>query len=501
MFGRATHELRRPDAHAVHARETTERPSALGRAPYIEKMVAVARLASADVARVLVVDDDGDDAAEICACLESDGHSMDVVEGALAALDALDTGRFDIVVSAVRMRGTTGLELVDRLAKVRPLLPVILVTRGCTLAEAVAATKRGAYDYVARPLDVASLRAAVGRALLEQARRKSAPPPPSSSTSLRVEAFELIGAAAPMIALSDAIDRVALSSAPALVRGETGVGKELVARAIHARGPRRAAPFVAVNVAAIPSQLLESEIFGHVRGSFTGASVARRGVLLEADKGTLLLDEMGDMPLELQAKLLRVLQFGELRPVGADVPRRVDVRVIASTHRDLRALVDARMFREDLYYRLDVLPIHVPSLRERASDIPALVTHFLECARERAPSATVRALGAGALAALVRAPWPGNVRQLANVVERLVVFGREETVSEADVEALFGASAASLEPARSPSSDQPELLTLKQLGDAHVALVMRHTKGNKARAAQILGVNQATLYRWERKTN
>jgi two-component system response regulator HydG len=278
-----------------------------------------------------------------------------------------------------------------------------------------------------------------------------------------------------------------------IVRGETGVGKELVARAIHARGPRRARPFVAVNTSALPETLLEGEIFGHVRGAFTSAIQARRGLMTEADGGTLLLDEIGDMPLGLQAKLLRVLQFGEVRPLGSDRAHAVDVRVIAATHRDLAALVREGGFREDLYYRLNVLPVVVPPLRDRREDIPSLVAHFLAEARQRAPHSPVREVSAEALRVLTEAPWPGNVRELASAIERAVVFGTRAMVP---AEALRQETPADSGVPWSFRDEEP--WTLRRLSRAYTEWVLGQTAGNKERAAAILGIDLSTLYRWQR---
>jgi two-component system response regulator HydG len=323
--------------------------------------------------------------------------------------------------------------------------------------------------------------------------KRSRPPPPSFSN------VELIGEGPAMRSLQASIDFVAASRAPVLIAGGTGSGKELVARAIHARGNRRGKPFVAVNTSAIPEGLLEGEVFGHVRGAFTGAVQGRRGLLTEADGGTLLLDEIGDMPVSLQAKLLRVLQFGDVRPVGSDRSHHVDVRVIAATHRDLPALVRDGLFREDLYFRLNVLPVAVPPLRDRREDIPALAAHFLAAARQRAPHSPVRAIGPEAMRALVDAPWPGNVRELESVIERAVVFGTGESIG---LEGLL--SERSPESGKTGEqafpwsfrSDAP--WTMRRLNRVYLDWVLVQTGGNKERAAEILGIDLSTLYRWQR---
>jgi two-component system response regulator HydG len=296
-----------------------------------------------------------------------------------------------------------------------------------------------------------------------------------------------------MRTLQTAIDFVARSSAPVLVTGETGAGKELVARAIHARSSRCGRPFVAVNMSAIPEDLLEAELFGHVRGAFTGAAQPRKGLFTEADGGTLLLDEIGDMSLALQVKLLRVLQSGDVRAVGSDRPHHVDVRVIAATHRDLPALVKEGRFREDLYFRLHVLPVFVPALRDHREDIPALAEYFLAEACQRAPLSPVRSIGPDALRALSDAPWPGNVRELASSIERAVVFGVDEMIDANQLSLLQSATST-------PSWPFPSHApwTLRRLSRAYSEWVIAHTGGNKERAAEILGIDLSTLYRWQR---
>jgi two-component system response regulator HydG len=296
-----------------------------------------------------------------------------------------------------------------------------------------------------------------------------------------------------MRALQTSIDFVARSSAPVLVTGETGSGKELVARAIHERSARRERPFVAVNMSAIPQELLEAELFGHVRGAFTGAAQARKGLFTEADRGTLLLDEIGDMSLDLQVKLLRVLQSGDVRPVGSDRAHHVDVRVIAATHRDLPALVKAGRFREDLYFRLDVLPVFVPPLRDRREDIPALAAYFLAQASERAPESPVRSIGPDALRMLSEAPWPGNVRELASSIERAVVFGIDSMIDSNQLSVIRNGPTT---PAWPFPSNAP--WTLRRLSRAYAEWVLAEAGGNKERAAEILGIDLSTLYRWQR---
>jgi two-component system response regulator HydG len=443
--------------------------------------------------RLLIVDDDPEMREALGGLFAHAGHSCELVPDAASALELIDQQTFDAVVSDVIMEGMTGLELLDRIKMSHPALPVVVVTGAGGVAQAVDAIKRGAFGYALKPFDLEELAKVVARAL--DVRRhphevsRSAPPPDGAG------ALAMVGGGPAMRRLQTAIDFVARSSAPVLVTGETGVGKELVARAIHAQGDRSARPFVAVNTSAIPQELLEGEIFGHVRGGFTGAIQARKGLLTEADGGTLLLDEIGDMPFALQAKLLRVLQFGDVRPVGGDKVHHVDVRIIASTHRDLPALVKEGRFREDLYFRLNVLAVPVPPLRDRPEDIPALAAHFLAQARQRAPGSPVRSIGKDALRALSERAWPGNVRELASSIERAVVFGVDEMIDENRLSpaphAQEGSGARWPFPTNAP-------WPLHRLSREYAEWVLAQTGGDKQRAAEILGIDLSTLYRWRR---
>jgi two-component system, NtrC family, response regulator HydG len=442
------------------------------------------------IPRVLLIDYDDVARRDLARLLPRDRYACEVVPSAVAALERLGAQTFDAVIAEVHLADMQGLTLLERIKRARPALPVILVSSRGTVQEAVEAIKRGAHDYFSKPYAEAELVAAVDGAVA--GRRRSSSGTFCAPASVR-EGMGLIGSSPAMRKLQEAIERVAASSAPVLITGESGAGKELVAHAVHARSARRNGRFVAVNTSAIPADLLEAEIFGHVRGGFTGAAQARKGLLTEASGGTLMLDEIGDMPFDLQAKLLRVLQSGEVRPVGSDHAHRVDVRVVAATHRDLQSLIREGRFREDLFFRLDVLPIVVPPLRERREDIPALVAHFLAEARRRSPGSPVRSIAPDALEMLASARWPGNVRELASVVERLVVFARDERI---EVHHLFFLSKGP-EPA-------PELVpadaqwTLRRVTQAYTEQVLAQTGGNKQRAAEILDVDLSTLYRWER---
>jgi two-component system response regulator HydG len=441
--------------------------------------------------RVLIVDDDAEMREALEVVFAAAGHGCEIAPDAIAALEIVDRQTFDVVVCDVVMDGMSGLELLDRVKRTHPALPVIVISGAGGVSQAVDAVKRGAFEYLVKPCGAEELRRIVASAL--DGRKHPSESARLSHPSAPLGKHEIVGTGPAMRNLQTAIDFVARSSAPVLVTGETGAGKELVARAIHARSARRDRPFVAVNMSAIPEDLLEAELFGHVRGAFTGAAQPRKGLFTEADGGTLLLDEIGDMSLGLQVKLLRVLQSGDVRPVGSDRSHHVDVGMIAATHRNLPALVKEGRFREDLYFRLDVLPVFVPSLREHREDIPALAEYFLAEACRRAPMSPVRSIGPDALRLLSEAPWPGNVRELASSIERAVVFGVDEMIDANQLSVVRGPAPTQAWPFPSHAP-----WTLRRLSRAYSDWVLVETGGNKERAAEILGIDLSTLYRWQR---
>ena len=378
--------------------------------------------------------------------------------------------------------GNSEFELLKQIKGLQPQLPVIVGTGVISIPEAIEAVKHGAFQYVEKPFNVSELLGFIVQATTgSQPLRKTIPPP---RQVVDVAKGELVQASAIMRELVESIALVARSNAAVLILGESGTGKERVARAIHAGGPRANQPFVAVNTSAIPELLLESEVFGHVRGAFTGATQARRGLLLEAHGGTMLLDEIGDMPIALQPKLLRVLQFGETRAVGSDRIGHVDVRIIAATHRDLNVLVHEGRFREDLRYRLNVIPLVVPPLRDRREDILPLVEQFLREAQERTVASPVNAISDGAMNILAQASWPGNVRELENTIERLVVLGREAEVTPQDLTFLEEKPPGETWPAVEGAP-----WTLKQMNQRYLDWVLTRTGGDKSRAAGILNID------------
>ena len=442
--------------------------------------------------RVLIADDHIEMARVVADHLAEFGWDCQTVDGGAAAIAALGDTLPDLVITDLRMAEVDGLDVLDAARRSDPELPVVVMTAFGGIDSAIEAMRRGAWHYVTKPVRMDELRLHAERALRE--RRLS-----RENRALRAASREsmdaLIGRSAVMRRVYDLVDRVAPSPSPVLIRGESGSGKELVARAIHAGGPRRDAPFVAVNCTALPESLLESELFGHARGAFTGASAARSGLFVEASGGTLFLDEIGDMAPSLQAKLLRVVQLGEVRAVGADESRRVDVRLIAATHQDLEARLEAGTFRADLYYRLNVVPLVVPPLRDRSEDIPMLVDHFLAGSRARNPHAVVERVSPALVAALAGYPWPGNVRELENVIERLVVVGTRAELDVADLKDIAPV-VASAERFAIPRDRMP---TLRQLEDEYMTWVLSRCDGNKTRAAEILGVDVSTIHRRTRR--
>ena len=384
--------------------------------------------------RLLVVDDESGVRAALRQLLEFEGYEVRVASSGAEALATYAAWKPELVFMDVKMTGMDGLETLKRLRGRDPAAIVVMISGHATIQNAVEATQLGAYDILEKPLDtdriLVTLRNAIGRIELAQENQR---------LKATIESrYEMVGRSAAIRAVIEKIDRVAQTTARVLITGENGTGKELVARAIHRQSPRSAKRFVEVNCAAIPGELIESELFGHMKGSFTGAVADRAGKFEQADGGTLFLDEIGDMSLAAQAKVLRVLQDGEVTRIGGQKPTRVDVRVLAATNKTLEDEIAAGRFREDLYYRLNVVPIHVPALRERREDIPQLIVHFLQqfTTLDGAPS---RGMEQAAAERLVHHEWPGNVRELRNTIERLLILSSGPSITAADAERLVGA--------------------------------------------------------------
>jgi two-component system response regulator GlrR len=424
---------------------------------------------------VLAVDDDHDLLRLLTLRLEAAGYEVQAVDSAERALAAVALRRPDVVVTDLRMGGMDGMQLFDALWKRAPGLPVIILTAHGTIPDAVEATKRGVFGFVPKPFDA--------RQLLQQIEQAVK----VSVTARGDEAWraDLVTASAAMSAVLAQARLVAQSDASVLITGASGTGKELLARAIHRAGSRADAPFVAVNCAAIPEPLLESELFGHRKGSFTGATYDHKGLFQAAEGGTLFLDEIGDMPAPLQAKVLRALQEKQVRPVGATQPVAVDVRVISATHRNLEERVRSGEFREDLYYRLNVVALALAPLAERREDIVPLARHFLGATAARYGK-DVRAFAPEALEMLVAAPWPGNVRQLANVVEQAVAL-----CTVGIIPASLVAAALKAEPAALTSLDEAK----RGFERDYLIRILRITGGNVTHAARLAQRNRTEFYK------
>ena len=441
--------------------------------------------------RILIVDDDRD----LCDTLEQTLAQEDFQSAsrtsAEEALQVLGVEDFDAVLTDLRMGGTSGLELCQRVAANRPDLPVVVITGFGSLETAVGAIRAGAYDFVTKPFRMEDItltleRAVRHRHLCEEVKRLRTMVTEGNPPS------EMIGSSEPMRQVDDLVTRVAGTEASVLVTGESGTGKELVAKAIHARSRRAQGPFVALNCAAMPEPLLESELFGHTKGAFTDARQSRDGLFVQASGGTLLLDEIGEMALGTQAKLLRVLQERAVRPVGGDREIPFDTRIIAATNRDLDTDVAERRFREDLFYRINVVRIHVPPLRVRGSDVLVLAQRFIERFAV-AHRTNVKGLASAAAASLTAYSWPGNVRELQNCIERAVALARYEMLGVDDLPEKV----REYRPTRVfiDSDDPADLLPMDEVERRYVLRVLDAVSGNKTLAAQILGFDRRTLYR------
>ncbi len=459
----------------------------------------------------ILVADDKESILGLFRKILEDGFVVTTASDGREALAIALEGDIDVVVTDIRMPGLDGFELLREVKRERPDLEVILMTAFGSIDKAVEAMKQGAYDYLAKPFDPDEALLTVTRAVERKRLRDEAR---SLRLALASQArFEnLIGRSEPMRRVFSLVGRAAQSDVTVLITGESGTGKELVARAIHQTSERKSGAFVAVNCGAIPETLIESELFGHLKGSFTGATSDRRGLFEEAQHGTLFLDEVGELPLLLQVKLNRALQERVVRPVGSSHERRVDVRVIAATNVDLRAATSAGRFREDLFYRLNIFPIRLPPLRERRDDIPLLAAHFLELHGQRSgaggpvlATAPIEGFTPEALAALVRYGWPGNVRELENAIERAVTMrdgGRiplDALPEEIMAEGATRASAAHSAGLARLSYRQAVELSRDRISREYLEALMREFNGNVTRAAEQAGMERESLHRLLRR--
>jgi two-component system nitrogen regulation response regulator GlnG len=463
---------------------------------------------------ILIADDDRAIRTVLNQALIRLGHDVRTTGNASTLWRWVEDGQGDLVITDVVMPDENGLDLIPRIKKIRPDLRVIVMSAQNTLMTALKAAERGAFEYLPKPFDLKELVNVVERAL-NAARPVPANSPGAEPQPDPEERLPLIGRSAAMQEIYRVLARLMGTDLTVMITGESGTGKELIARALHDYGKRRNGPFVAINMAAIPRELIESELFGHEKGAFTGAMTRSSGRFEQTQGGTLFLDEIGDMPLEAQTRLLRVLQEGEYTTVGGRTPIKTDVRIIAATHRDLRTLIRQGLFREDLFYRLNVVPIRLPPLRERIEDVPSLVRHFLsQAANEGLPS---KSIDQASMERLKRYRWPGNVRELENLVRRLAALYSQEVISVDVIEAELADTAPQQPAAEEHQNEGLSAAVERHLKDyfaAHkdgipaaglydrvlreierplISLSLQATRGNQIKAAQMLGLNRNTL--------
>jgi two-component system, NtrC family, nitrogen regulation response regulator GlnG len=478
---------------------------------------------------ILVADDDAAIRTVVAQALSRAGYEVRTTGTAATLWRWVQSGEGDLVVTDVVMPDENAFELLPRIKKLRPELPIIVMSAQNTFMTAIRASERGAYDYLPKPFDLKELVGIVGRAMSEPRKGAEGPPPEE------MEGMPLVGRSPAMQEIYRSLARLMQTDLTVLINGESGTGKELVARALHDYGKRKKGPFVAINMAAIPRDLIESELFGHEKGAFTGAAQRSAGRFEQAEGGTLFLDEIGDMPMEAQTRLLRVLQQGEYTTVGGRMPIKTNVRIVAATNKDLRTLIAQGLFREDLYFRLNVVPLRLPPLRERAEDIPDLVNHFFKVAvSEGLPQKYIEQ---AALDRMKRYRWPGNIRELENLIRRLTALHPQEVVTEQLIESELdqdtssrlvadrmpiGAAAPASAPAGAQTRELENGLTLSGSVEQHLAKLFRDfgdqlpppglyhriireieiplisaalaaTRGNQIKAAELLGLNRNTL--------
>lgn len=440
--------------------------------------------------RILVIDDDLETCHFLTEIFAGEGWEVSSSQTAEAAREAVEKNHFDLIVSDINLGGrTTGVALLKEFKAASPSSEVILISGFGTLETAVEAVREGAFDYISKPFNVNEVIATGRRAV----NGRDAGAPAAVLLKEYSEASGLVGHSHKMIELYKEIALVAASRSTVLITGDSGTGKELVARALHRNSPRAQAAFVAVNCGAITETLLESELFGHVKGSFTGATADKRGLFEEANGGTIFLDEIGETSLALQVKLLRVVQEGEVRRVGSARVDRIDVRVLAATNRDLEREVKEGRFREDLYYRLSVVTLCVPPLRERTEDLPLLAANALRQAREAGARATT--ISEEALAQLSQYEWPGNVRELENTIAHAALYARGNVITPEDLPAKIRKQSREIEPESKTQSLFKDLPSLDELERRYVVLVLQQVGGSRTRAAEVLGIDRRTLYR------
>ncbi len=441
--------------------------------------------------RILVVDDDPGLLKLMKARLEGAGFQPTLVEAGEEAVALAEQQLFDLAILDLKMEGLNGIQLMEELLRVQPFLPVIILTAYGTISEAVEATKKGAYDFLTKPFDAKDLLYRLGKAL-ELGKLKEEVGRLRSLVKERFHFDSIITASDKMQQILKQITQISVTDSTVCLYGESGTGKELMAKAIHVSSQRARLPFVAVNCGAIPEGLLENELFGHVRGAFTGAGQTKTGILHQADGGSLFLDEISELPTALQVKLLRVLQESEYCPLGAVRPIKVNIRYIVATNQDLWKAVKEGRFREDLYYRVHVIPIDIPPLRERREDIPLLARHFFQHFK-REMNRDVQAISPEAMQHLMLHSWPGNVRELSNALERAVALASGASITPDDL--LLGRD----EPPRPQAGVQPLTEARNEFERAYLTQILTASRGNISRAAEMAGRYRAEIYKMLRK--
>ncbi len=448
------------------------------------------------MSRVLVVDDEANLRKVLAAMLRKQGYEVAIAENGEVAQAEFEKNGADVVITDMVMPKVGGLELLKAVHAARPDVPVIIITAHGTVDSAVEAIKLGAFDYITKPFEQAEIQAVVAKAARTQEANQGHVPPEGRARA------SIVGDSPQVQEIFKIIDKVADSPSTVLITGESGTGKELIATALHDGSSRRDKPLIKINCAAIPKDLMESELFGYERGAFTGAVTSKPGRFELADGGTLFLDEIGEVPIEMQVKLLRVLQESEFERVGGIKTTRVDVRLIAATNRDLAAEVEAGRFRKDLYYRLNVVPIHLPSLRDRRADVPLLVRHFIEKYNKRL-NKKIEGIADDAIAMLQGYPWPGNIRELENMMERVLLFADGPRIEVKDLPEPVRTTLPSAAPLLTDTSAPPavgetplkDFLKAKQaeIEKAFIVQALAKTEGNVTRAAKLLGISRKSL--------
>jgi two-component system response regulator HydG len=439
--------------------------------------------------KILVVDDDLDMCGMLSDVLEGEGFWVTTTGDSLEASKILKREEFDVLITDLKMKGLKGLDLLETVNKVAPMTPVIIITAFGTIQSAIKAMKMGAYDYVTKPFQMEEIVLTVRKALENRLLKKEVLWLKREVES-RYDFHQLIGKSPPMQKIYHLIEKISDSSSNVLITGKSGTGKELVAKAIHYNGARKENHFVAINCAAIPETLLESELFGYKKGAFTDAKSDKKGLIFEADEGTLFLDEITEMPLTLQAKLLRAIEEKEVRPLGETNSIPVDVRIISTTNRDIGSLIQQNRFREDLYYRLKVIDVELPPLCDRREDIPLLVQHFINKFGQSLKK-NISGVSEEALKILLSYSWPGNVRELENVIQRAITLSQHEMILPED----FPPSMLQETDKDTLEKGVQEKYTIDQLEKEYIRRILIEVGGNKSKAADILGLDRKTLYR------